>query len=226
MKQLIKDLPVLERPREKALKVGIKNLSDSELLAIILKTGYQNTSAIELSNQLLKEIGSLYQISDLSIESLSKYKGISNVKAITILAAIELGRRSTYQQHLKIKIKNAEDIYKYVKNRFKNNYQEHLLVIFLNNQNEIIKDEVIFKGSINESLFHPREIFKKAIDYLAIKLILIHNHPSGSIKPSLNDDEFTIKMINNGKMLGIYVLDHLIIGDSYYSYYDHKTEWF
>ena len=226
MKQLIKDIPLDLRPREKALTSGIKSLSDSELLAIILKTGYKDTSSLELSNLLLKEYNNLYNLGDLSIEALSLYKGISKVKATTILAAIELGRRSNNPPNENIAIKNASQIFLKYQNRFKNCYQENLLVIFLNNHNQIIKDEIIFKGSINQSLFHPREIIKKAIDYLAVKIILVHNHPSGDESPSLNDDEFTLRMIKCGNLVGISVIDHIIIGNNYYSYYDHKSEWF
>ena len=225
MNQLIKDIPFDSRPREKAIKNGVKSLTDSELLAIIIKTGYKNTSAIELSNLILNEANNLYHLSDLSIEVLSKYKGISKVKATTILAAIELGRRANNKSEL-TKIKNAQEIFIKYQNLFKNCYQENLLVIFLNNQNHIIKDEILFKGSINQSLFHPREIIKKAIDYLAVKIILVHNHPSGNELPSGMDDEFTLRMIKCGNLVGISVIDHIIIGNNYYSYYDHKTDWF
>lgn len=226
MKQLIKDIPIDFRPREKAMIQGIKSLNDAELLAIIIKTGYKDTSALELSNLLLKNNQNLYNLGDLSIETLSRYKGISKVKATTILAAIELGRRAINHIDEKIPIKNASQIFLKYQNRFKNCYQENLLVIFLNNQNQIIKDEIIFKGSINQSLFHPREIIKKAIDYLAVKIILIHNHPSGDESPSAMDDEFTLRMIKCGNLVGINVIDHIIIGNNYYSYYDHKNDWF
>lgn len=225
MNQLIKDIPLDSRPREKAIKYGLKNLTDSELLAIIIKTGYKNTSAIELSNLILSSAKTLYNLGDLSIEVLSKYKGISKVKATTILAAIELGRRAN-DSRIITKIKNAEEIFAKYQYKFKNCYQENLLVIFLNNQNQIIKDEILFKGSINQSLFHPREIIKKAIDYLAVKIILVHNHPSGNEEPSGMDDEFTLRMIKCGNLVGINVIDHIIIGNNYYSYYDHKTDWF
>ena len=226
LNQLIKDIPNNARPKEKAYLNGINSLNDNELLAILINTGYKNTSAIEIANKLLKEHHSLYNISNLSIDTLTKYKGISKNKAITILSAIALGKRAINNHQEIIKIKNASDIYNKYQMLFKNNYQENLLVIFLNNQQVIIKDEIIFKGSINQSLFHPREIFKKAIDYLAVKIILVHNHPSGDVTPSMEDDRFTLNVINNGKMLGIYVIDHIIIGDTFYSYYDHKKEWF
>ena len=226
MNQLIKDLPSNARPKEKAYLNGINILSDSELLAILINTGYKNTSAIEIANLLLKEHQNLYNIGNLSIDTLAKYKGISKIKATTILTAITLGRRSINKTDVNTKISNASDIFNKYQIIFKNNYQENLLVIFLNNQQIIIKDEIIFKGSINQSLFHPREIFKKAIDYLAVKIILVHNHPSGDVTPSMEDDQFTLNMINNGKMLGIYVIDHIIIGNTFYSYYDHKKEWF
>lgn len=226
MKQLIKDLPEFNRPREKALINGIKSLSDVELLAIIIKTGYRDTSALELSNMLLKEYHSIYQISLLSIEKLGKYKGIGNIKATTILAAIELGKRAIKSNEIKLKITNGDTVFNQYKNYFNNIYQEYLLVIFLNNHNEVIKDEIIFKGSINQSLFHPREIFKKAIDYLAVKIILVHNHPSGNESPSNEDDLFTYRMIKCGMMMGILVVDHIIIGNNFYSYYDHKPDFF
>lgn len=226
MKQLIKDLPELSRPREKALKQGLNNLTDAELLAIIIKCGTKDRSALEISNQLLNDYHSLYEISNLSINKLASIKGIGTIKALTILSSIELGKRSTINDSKKIKINNADDIYKLYQNRYLNVFQEELFVIFLNNKNEIIHEEVIFKGSINQSMFHPREVFKKAIDYLAVKIILIHNHPSGDTTPSQADDFFTINMIKNGKMLGINIIDHIIIGKDYYSYQYHKPEIF
>lgn len=224
MNQLIKDLPTTSKPREKALKYGIKSLSDVELVAIILNTGYKSTSVLELSNNLLKKYKNLNELSKVSIEKLRLNKGIGFTKAIRLLASIELGLRSQIKDTDLVIIRNALDIYHNYVNYF--NDQEKLLAVFLNNKNQVIKAEVIFIGTINQSITHPREIFKKAIDYLAVKIIICHNHPSGDVTPSLEDDNFTITMINNGKMLGIPIVDHIIIGNGYYSYFDHKKEIF
>ncbi len=228
MTVLIKDMPDTSKPREKALKQGLNALSDAELLAIIINNGHKDMSVLDLANTLLNDVGSLHAVSNMALTCLTKYHGIGLKKGLTILSAFELGKRAiNTSNNDKIKVVNAKTIFNLYRYYFCNIYQEHLMAMYLDNKNNIINTETIFIGSINASLFHPREIFKKAIDHRAVKIILIHNHPSGDPTPSKADLEFTTLMIKNGLMLDIKVIDHVIIGnDMFYSFYDHNPELF
>lgn len=219
----IKDIPLQERPREKYKESGFDRLSDADLIAILLRTGTKDMSVKDLATHILKEIGSLKEIANTSLETLSKIKGIGEVKAITLLCALELGNRATESTFIKgRKIKETNDLYKLFSSKMERYTQEHLLAIFLNSKNEIITFSTIFIGSANRSIVHPRDIYKEAIKYSAVKLAIIHNHPSGDSTPSKEDILFTRRLINAGKLLQIPLIDHLIIGKkNYYSFYDH-----
>lgn len=226
MNLTIKEIPEEERPREKYKHNGFERLTDADLLAILLRTGSKEMSVKELAIHILKENGSLNRLKETSLESLSKIKGIGEVKAITILTALELGNRLRKTTDKKtIKIKEAEDLYNLFKEELQNQTQEHLIAIFLNSKNYIIDYKTIFIGSANQSVAHPREIFKEALKNATVKLMLIHNHPSGDPTPSKEDVIFTKRMIEGGKILQIPLLDHIIIGnDKYYSFYDHMKK--
>ncbi len=218
MTYLIKDLPEEEKPREKLKKYGVKNLTDEELIAIILRCGTKNMSVKDLAIKIKKEFKTL---SDLSYIELSKIKGVGEVKAITLLAAIELGIRSTYKEDKNIKLNRPENIYDFFKNKLIHLKQENLMAIFLDNKNKLIAYKTIFIGTINMSVSHPREIFKEAMKNSSVYIILVHNHPSGDPTPSVADLKFTNQVYKTSKIIGIPLLDHIIIGNNkYYSFYD------
>ena len=218
MTYLIKDLTEEEKPREKLKKYGVKNLTDEELIAIILRCGTKNMSVKDLAIKIKKEFKTL---SDLSYIELSKIKGVGEVKAITLLAAIELGIRSTYKEDKNIKLNRPENIYDFFKNKLIHLKQENLMAIFLDNKNKLIAYKTIFIGTINMSVSHPREIFKEAMKNSSVYIILVHNHPSGDPTPSVADLKFTNQVYKTSKIIGIPLLDHIIIGNNkYYSFYD------
>jgi len=223
MSYKMKELPISERPREKFKATGFSTLSDVDLLAILLRTGTKNLSVKELATQILLEIGSIKEIQNTSLERLSKVKGIGEVKAITLLSALELGRRANWvEPKNNSKIRTAKDVYHLFHDKVTHLSQEHFIAIFLNNKNEMIQFKTIFIGSANQSIVHPRDIFKEAIKYSAVKMMVLHNHPSGDPSPSVADIAFTSRLIEAGNLLQIPLLDHVIIGfDSYYSFYDH-----
>jgi len=226
MSLTIKELPKEERPREKYKENGFQRLSDADLIAILLRTGYKNLSVSDLALHLLKEVGSLNKLKETSLEALSKIKGIGEVKAITLLTALELGKRiSTLPEKKQIKIYQAEDLYNLFSKELEQLSQEHLIAVFLNSKNKIIDYKTIFIGSANQSIAHPRDIFKEAMKNAAVKIMLIHNHPSGDPTPSKEDIIFTKRMLDAGELLQIPLIDHIIVGlNKYYSFYDHTRK--
>lgn len=220
MMYLIKEIPKQERPRERFVKYGPNSLSTHELIAIILRTGYKNESVLELSKKLLYKYNSLKELSQISIKELTEQKGIGISKAVEIKSCFELCKRlqsESFQEN--IRLKSPESIYLFLKDTLEMKTQEHLIALYLNTKGELIKKKTLFIGSLNSSLIHPREIFKYAVKYSAASIILVHNHPSGDPTPSIHDIDVT-KIINeNGKMMDISLLDHLVIGrDKYYSF--------
>jgi len=219
----LKEIPKEERPREKYKENGFQRLSSADLIAILLRTGSKESSVTELAIQILNEVGSIDQLKNTSLESLSKIKGVGEVKAITLLTAIELGTRVN-QTNITIhqRISHAEDLYRLFAPKMQNLTQEHLIAVFLNSKNKIIDYKTIFIGSANQSIAHPRDIYKEALKYSAVKIMILHNHPSGDPSPSNEDVAFTSRLIEAGNLLQIPLIDHLIIGkDKYYSFYDH-----
>lgn len=219
---LIKDLPDNCKPREKALNLGIKNLGDDELLAILLRTGYKNTSAKEVASNVLTTLDNLNNIEDLTINKISKIKGVGLTKAITILSALEFGKRfSDNKEDFKIKLNSTTKVYAYLKNKFINKKQEEFITILLDNKKRVIDSKIIFKGDLNSVNVHPREIFKYAIVNSASGIIIAHNHPTGDVFPSKQDIEITKRLIEASKLLQIPVIDHIIVGDNkYYSFFE------
>lgn len=220
----IKDIPVLERPRERLESIGVNNLSNEELLSILFKTGTKNMSVKELSNLVLKELDTFSDLKNINYEKLKEIKGIGKAKACELLAAIELGKRLSYKfdNIKKINVKEARSIFEYYKDKLSDLKQEHFYCIYLDTKNKIIKDKLLFVGTINQSLIHPREIFKEAYLVSASSIICIHNHPSGNIRPSQNDIKVTNNLISVSNIMGINFLDHIIIGDeNYYSFMEH-----
>ena len=199
---------------------GVKVLSNAELLAILLRTGTKKRNAIELANYIInKDLQGIRYLQDMSIEELCEIDGIGLSKATQIKAALELGMRISSYKPNKYKVKNPWDIYKYYMESLRYNQKEVFKVVLLNTKNEIITDVDVSVGTLNSSLVHPREVFKEAIKRSSNKMILIHNHPSGSVEPSKEDKNITERLIKCGDIIGIEVIDHIIIGDGlYYSF--------
>ena len=219
IKQWAKD----DRPREKLLSKGSSSLSDSELLAILISTGSREKSAIELAKDILK-LGkdNLNELGKLTIKDLMKVKGIGEAKAITITAALELGRRRQGSLNLsKPIIASSSEVANYLQNLLKDHHHEVFAVLFLNRANKINHFEIISQGGMTGTVADPRVILKKALQENAVGLILCHNHPSGSLKPSRADEELTGKIKAAALLLDIKVLDHIIVSeDGYYSFSD------
>ncbi|MFW5847140.1 MAG: RadC family protein [Nanoarchaeota archaeon] len=218
----IKDLPDNSKPRERFLKFGKENLSDAELMAIILRVGTRNKknkkgnslpgeNVVEMSNRLIAEHG-LDKLFDCSLKELQEIKGIGPSKAMQILSIAELGKRYNESKNPITRITNAKDVFDYFKYKLKNKKQEEFWVLLLNTRNIIIKEEFITRGVLDAAIIHPREVFKPAIKNSASKIILVHNHPSGNPQPSEEDIDVTKKIMNLGKEMDIKVLDSVIIG--------------
>ena len=222
MNYRIKDIPENERPRERLKEVGVDNITDKELLSIILKTGIKNKNVSDLSIEILNRY-SLSDLKDLSLNELKNIKGIGEVKAIELLASIELGKRIFLKKDIKLKkLDNPEAIWKSSRYILADKKQEYFYCYYFNNKQELIERKLIFMGTINSSITHTREIFKEAYRISASSIICIHNHPSNDVTPSHADIEFSKNLFATGKIQGIPVSDHIIVGDnSYYSFYEH-----
>jgi len=209
-KNRIKDLPKVERPRERLISKGPENLKDEELLAILLRTGREGKNVLDLAKQILSKY-SKKRILKLNYEDLIKIKGINSAKACTILAAIELVKRALEigEETLPVIRSTKDVIAQAVYMREKS--REHLMVLFLNARNEMIYKKPMFVGALNANLVNPREIFQEALKQNAASIILAHNHPSGDAEPSEDDLTITKRIIEAGKIMGIDVVDHVII---------------
>jgi len=220
---LIKEMPESERPRERLVKFGAKSLSNEELLAILFRTGHQDLSVLELAKEVLYKLESIEDLKSLSYESLLKTKGIKHAKATTLLAAIELGYRlATFKRKAKLKITSPHDVYHLLVHDIGHLDQENFIVLYLNIKSEIIKQETLYIGTINQMMIHPREIFKKAISLSACAMIFVHNHPSGDSEPSKADIRATDHLNKTSEVMGIDLIDHIIIG--HHEFYSIKTE--
>ncbi len=216
----MKSLPVSERPYEKAMEYGVQSLSDAELLAVILRTGTKDTSARDLAEQILK-LGDSSGLPGLLHHSLPDYmeiRGIGNVKAIQLACIGELSKRiwKSTRSAGEFVCRHPEEIAEYFMEDMRHMEQEHLKVLILNTKNVLLKDVDISVGTVNASVATPREIFIEALKFRGTGIILIHNHPSGDPNPSEEDCLFTIRVAEAGKMMGVMLLDHIIIGDNSY----------
>ncbi|MDL2310834.1 DNA repair protein RadC [Peptostreptococcaceae bacterium OttesenSCG-928-C18] len=220
----IKDLELQDRPREKMSVYGTESLSDEELLAIIIGTGTKENNAIDLSKDILFKIKSQANHMDISVNELTKIKGVGISKASRILASLELGRRLNIRKNIQeYKINSPSSVANIFMNELGHKLEENFYILLLDTKNKIISSEFISKGTLNTSLVHPREVFKQAIKKSANSIILIHNHPSGDIEPSDDDFLITERLIESGNILGIKVLDHLIIGDGQFLSFKEKN---
>lgn len=220
----IKDFPLEERPREKVKQYGINNVTNKELLSIILKTGTKNINVEDLALSILRKY-KLHELKDVTINELTKIKGIGEVKAIELLAAIELGKRINYKtEEKKKKLNNPEVIFQEMRYLFIDKKQELFYCLYLNEKQELIERKLLFMGTVNKSITHPKEVFKEAYRLSASSIICMHNHPSNDLRPSKSDLEFTTSLVEIGKLQGIPVVDHIIVGDSsFYSFYEHNN---
>jgi len=212
---MIRDFPQDERPRERFIQNGPKSLANHELVAILLGTGTKDESVLQLSNRLLTHFDGLRLLKDASLDEMTSIKGIGTAKAIQLLAAVELGRRITnLNYNERYTIRSPEDGAKYMMNDMRFLSQEHFVCLYLNTKNQVIHKQTVFIGSLNASIVHPREVFKEAFRRSAASIICLHNHPSGDPAPSREDIEVTKRLVECGKIIGIEVLDHLIIGEN------------
>lgn len=225
-KVLIKQIPIDERPRERLIKYGAKNLSTEDLIAIILKTGTRDYSSKYLATEVLKKVKDVSGLKDLTLSNLIKINGIGAVKAIEFLAAIELGRRVYKDKKLdnNLKFNTAEKVFEYFRYEMYNLKQEYFYCLYLDQHKSLIDKKLLFKGTLNKSLIHPREIFKWAYLNSCAYIICVHNHPSSNVLPSSEDVDLTNSLEKIGILQGIPIIDHIIIGqDSYYSFYENDN---
>lgn len=221
MKKLtLKDLPQEERPRERMRELGADKLSNTELLAIILRTGHSNETAMHLAERILHQAGGLRYLPDFTLEELQQIKGVGLAKAVQVKAALEMGRRMAVS--LKpdaATFSSPQEVAAYLREEMRYYKKEYFKIMLLNTKNQVISLEDVSVGSLNSSIVHPREIFNPAVKKSAASVILVHNHPSGDPSPSREDLEVTKRLVEAGKIMGIKILDHIVIGEnSYFSF--------
>lgn len=204
----LKDLPKIERPREKLEKYGPDRLSHSELLAILLRTGAKGVNVIELSNKVLKKFSGA-GLTKATVRELKETFGLGVAKACEIAACFELGRRLLQNKQSALLL-SPKDVWDELKD-IRDHKKEHFVVFFLDVRNQEIKREIISVGTLNANLVHPREVFESAIQHFAAQVIVAHNHPSGDSEPSAEDVDITKRLTEAGKILGIEVIDHVVV---------------
>jgi len=216
----IKDLPKIERPREKLEKYGPEKLSNSELLAILLRTGGKGLNVVEMSRKILGKFSG-NGLAKASVNELKNTFGLGSAKACEIVSCFELGRRLLQNKKSQIYL-TPKDVWQELKD-IRDNKKEHFVIFFLDTRNQEIKREIISVGSLNANLVHPREVFEPAIRHTAAQIIVAHNHPSDDTKPSEEDKTITQRLIESGKILGIDIIDHIIVTkNNYFSFKEHK----
>ena len=218
----IKQLPPELRPRERLLTAGPSALSDGELLGLLFGIGNREKTAVELAGEVISEAGGLHGLYDVSVHELVRVKGIGEAKACIIMAAMELGRRiGQVRNPGRPMISSPADVDRLLRGRIANLDRENCVVVLLNTKNEVIESPLVSVGTLSAALVHPREVFKPAIRASAASVILAHNHPSGKVEPSREDREVTGRLVESAEILGIEVLDHVILGDGFYSMKEH-----
>jgi DNA repair protein RadC len=207
--------PETERPRERLIRYGVESLADAELVAILLRNGIKGKDALELSRELIAHFGGLRGLTSAKWKELKSIKGLGVAKISTLIAAAEIARRGLREEifHNKI-VKDPESVADYLRSSLRDQKKEIFKVIFLNKGNEILDEQDLFKGTIDETLVHPREVLKAALERHATGIILVHNHPSGRIEPSREDIRMTERIKAACELVSIKVLDHLIVGDN------------
>jgi len=219
-KNSIRKWPEDERPRERLLKSGSGGMSTAQLLAIILRTGSRDKSALELAREILLKFESLKEVEDASLAEFSDIKGVGSAKIAEIKAAFELGKRLMQSRSDAAlpnpSFRNSREVYDYYRPRFYGMKKEKVLCALLDTKNKVFKEIAVSDGTLTSSLVHPREVFRYAIKEAAASVLLIHNHPSGDPNPSSDDIHITKRLVETGKLIGINVLDHIIISDGKY----------
>ncbi len=207
-----------DRPREKLIQTGKQNLSDAELIAILLGSGNRDLSALELSKHLLYQVdNNLDTLSKQSVHDLMRYKGIGEAKAVSLIAGLELGKRCTKYQIIKRdKISSSADAFKLMRHKLRDLPYEEFWILYLNQSNKLIESVKLSQGGVSGTTVDTRLMLKHAIELLASSIILVHNHPSGNLRPSQQDIQITQKMASGAKVFDIQVLDHLIISDEHF----------
>lgn len=221
----MKEMPINDRPIERLEQYGAQALSNEELLSILIKCGTKKESVKEVAGHVLKSVQKIQELKYLSLSQFTSISGIGKTKAITILAALELGKRVNQKNETiyKRKITNADIVYDFYKDQIGDHLQEHFYCLYLDSQKRVIKQKLIFLGTLDFSIVHPREIFKEAYALSASSIICIHNHPSDQVEPSKQDLSITNQLVEIGNLLGIPVNDHIIIGKKhYYSFFEHN----
>ncbi len=217
----MKDIPVKERPRERLIKEGVEKLSNEELLSILIGNGTKGVSAKDLSLKVLDKIKNIGNANLLNYRSLLEIKGLGVAKACSLLAAFELGKRVNIENNSLNSevINNSSAVFNYFKNIFLNKKQEYFYCLYLDSKKHVISNKLLFMGTLNRSIVHPREVFKEAYLLSASSIICVHNHPSGNVEPSKDDIDITNQLSSIGYIMGIKLVDHLIIGsNTYYSF--------
>lgn len=218
----IKEIPKNERPIERLINNGVDKLSNEELIAIILKTGTSGKNVKDLSLEILKNYD-IHSLKNINLKNLLKIKGIGKTKAATLISCIELSKRMNINEDTLYdkKLTSSKLVFDYYKDRLKDKKQECFYCIYLDSNKRVLKDKLLFLGTLNYSMVHPREVFKEAYMLSANSIICVHNHPSGDVTPSKSDIELTKNLISSGMLLGIKIDDHIIVGkDKYYSFYE------
>lgn len=222
---LIEQLPTYEKPREKAIQFGIDSLSNTELLALLIRHGTKNHSALDIAKELLEKSGGIGRLSSASIHELISVKGISHVKAIELQAVFTLLKRICFERIEEKDVIRSQNAFVYwLKVKIGFERIENFMVVYLDSANHIIHYRILCKGTVNYATVYPREIMKEALLRDAVSLILVHNHPSQNYKPSMQDIELTKRIFEVGKMIDVKVLDHFIVtGQNCYSILFEKT---
>lgn len=216
----MKDVPKCERPRERLINVGVENLSDEELLAIILKTGSKEMSVKSLASYILSNINGIENLKNINYHKVMDIRGIGKAKACTLVALGEISKRTTRKivSLAGIKLNTPDKVFEFYKTKV-DRFQEQFYTIYLDANKKVIEEKLLFLGTVNYSLVHPRDIFKEAYLLNATGIICVHNHPSGDVSPSKEDISLTNRLREVGKLMGILVIDHIIIGEEmYYSF--------
>nr|WP_300002055.1 DNA repair protein RadC [Tissierella sp.] len=224
-KYTLKEMPVSERPREKLVNYGAERLSNAELIALIIRTGHRDDTAVDVANRILSiDEKGLSHLTNISIRELTKIKGIGICKASQIIASIEIGKRiNRWSAQEKIKVTSPDILVNLVSDEMRFLNKEHFNIAILDTKNQILSIENISVGTLNASIVHPRDVFHAAINKSANSIILLHNHPSGDPAPSDEDINITSRLVDAGDLIGIKVLDHIIIGDNRYVSFKEKN---
>lgn len=214
---LIKELPKSLRPREKAMEYGIDSLDDRELIALFLRTGTKNKSVLQLADEVIVTIGGLNQLINVDIRDLLKIKGINTIKALELVAISEISKRMLQPGNHKLSEDiNINEIINWLMMSIGHEFQEHFVVVFLNKHNRVIGSHVLSIGTLDMAVLHPRDILREGLKLNATQLILVHNHPQGTLRPSSADIEATINIVEASLMVNIKVVDHLILAQGHF----------